>query len=179
MSSAQPEPTPILTPDMKRVVREQRLGFVATVCSDGTPNLSPKGTTSVWDDEHLVFCDLMSPQTVENLRTNRAVEVNVVDPIARRGYRFKGSAQVLREGALFERILAFYQSGEPPMRDVRARIRHIVLVKIEKALPLFSPAYDLGLTEDEIRASWWGYFSWLQSRHVAAATARTTAADGG
>ena len=43
MSSAQPEPTPILTPDMKRVVREQRLGFVATVCSDGTPNLSPKG----------------------------------------------------------------------------------------------------------------------------------------
>jgi hypothetical protein len=83
----------------------------------------PKGTTRVWDDEHLVICDLMSPQTVENLRTNRAVEVNVVDPIARRGYRFKGSAQVLGEGALFERILAFYQSGEPPMRDVRARIR--------------------------------------------------------
>jgi Pyridoxamine 5'-phosphate oxidase len=52
-----------------------------------------KGTTRVWDDEHLVFCDLMSPRTVENLRTNRAVEVNVVDPIARRGYRFKGSAQ--------------------------------------------------------------------------------------
>jgi len=64
------------------------------------------------------------------------------------------------------------------MRDVRARIRHIVLVKIEKALPLFSPAYDFGLTEDEIRASWWNYFSWLQSRH-AAASARTTAADGG
>jgi len=72
MSSAQPEQTAILTPDMKRVVREQRLGFVATVCSDGTPNLSPKGTTRVWDDEHLVFCDLMSPQTVENLRTNPA-----------------------------------------------------------------------------------------------------------
>jgi predicted pyridoxine 5'-phosphate oxidase superfamily flavin-nucleotide-binding protein len=170
MSPAQPEPTAILTADMKRVVGEQRLGFVATVCSDGTPNLSPKGTIRVWDDEHLAFCDLMSPQTVENLRTNPAVEVNVVDPIARRGYRFKGSAQVLGEGTLFERILAFYQSGEPPMSDARARIRHIVLVKIDKALPLFSPAYDVGLTEDEIRASWWDYFSWLQSRHAAAAS---------
>jgi hypothetical protein len=41
---------------------------------------------------------------------------------------FKGSAQVLREGALFERILASYRDGEPP----RSRIRHVVLVKIER-----------------------------------------------
>jgi len=37
----------ILTADMQRVVREQRLGYVATVCPDGTPSLSPKGTTTV------------------------------------------------------------------------------------------------------------------------------------
>jgi predicted pyridoxine 5'-phosphate oxidase superfamily flavin-nucleotide-binding protein len=36
----------VLTADMKRVVEQQRLGFVATVCPDGTPNLSPKGTTA-------------------------------------------------------------------------------------------------------------------------------------
>jgi len=92
MPAAQPEHTGILTKDMKRVVREQRLGFVATVCPDGSPNLSPKGTTNVWDDDHLVFCDLNSPQTVANLREKPAIEVNVVDPIARKGYRFKGSA---------------------------------------------------------------------------------------
>ena len=40
---------------MKRVVREQRLGFYATVCEDGSPNLSPKGTTYVLDDDHLFF----------------------------------------------------------------------------------------------------------------------------
>jgi len=45
---------------MKRVVEEQRLGFVATVCPDGTPNLSPKGTVSVWDDDHLVFANIRS-----------------------------------------------------------------------------------------------------------------------
>lgn len=38
----------VLTEEMQRVVREQRLGFIATVCPDGTPNFSPKGTTNVW-----------------------------------------------------------------------------------------------------------------------------------
>jgi haloacetate dehalogenase len=33
---------PVLDDDMRRVVLEQKLGFVATVCPDGTPNLSPK-----------------------------------------------------------------------------------------------------------------------------------------
>lgn len=49
-----------LTADMQRILNEQRLGFVASVCEDGTPNLSPKGTTTVWDDEHLVFADICS-----------------------------------------------------------------------------------------------------------------------
>src|SRR6185436_12850817 len=98
----------ILTADMKRVVNEQKLGFVATVCSDGTPNLSPKGTTTVWDDDHLVFADIRSPGTVANLRINPVVEINVVDPILRKGYRFKGFAEVLTSGKLFEEIVLFY-----------------------------------------------------------------------
>ena len=32
-----------LNEEMRRVVEEQRLGYAATVCPDGTPNLSPKG----------------------------------------------------------------------------------------------------------------------------------------
>jgi predicted pyridoxine 5'-phosphate oxidase superfamily flavin-nucleotide-binding protein len=78
----------ILTEDMKRVVREVGLGFHATVNEDGSPNLSPKGTTGVWDDDHLFFADIRSPQTVANIRRGSLVEVNVVDPFVRKGYRF-------------------------------------------------------------------------------------------
>ena len=78
-----------LTADMKRVVAEQRLAYVATVCSDGTPNVSPKGTIAVWDDEHLVFADIRSPGTIANLKKNPAVELNVVDPFLRKGYRLR------------------------------------------------------------------------------------------
>ena len=92
-----------LSEDMRRVVLEQRLGFVATVTPDGRPNLSPKGTTTVWDDEHLVFADIASPGTVANLAVNPHVEVNVVDPIVRKGYRFKGTATVHTDGHSYER----------------------------------------------------------------------------
>src|SRR5215470_7170094 len=115
LGGAAPQRGPVLTEDMKRVVGEQRLGFVATVCPDGTPSLSPKGTTAVWDDRHLVFADIRSPHTVQNLRANPAIEVNVVDPITRKGYRFKGRAIVVDRGEPFEQILAFYEDGEPPV----------------------------------------------------------------
>src|SRR3979409_2407685 len=105
---------------MKRVVEEQRLGFVATVCPDGTPNLSPKGTTTVWDDDHLVFADLHSPNTVANLPHNPAGEINVVDPIIRKGYRFKGAAQVLTEGDLYEQITGFYEQRGTQRQRIRS-----------------------------------------------------------
>lgn len=137
----------ILTEDAKRVVGEQRLGFVATVCPDGTPNLSPKGTTAVWDDDHLVFADLRSPQTIRNLRNNPAVEVNVVDPIRRKGYRFKGTGTVLTEGDRFEEIVRSFKVD----REIDpSRVRAVVVIEVTQAHPLISPAYDSGATEEEI-----------------------------
>ena len=62
----------ILTDDMRRVLDEQQLGFIATVTPDGKPNLSPKGTTTAWDDDHLVFADICSPNTIRNLAENGA-----------------------------------------------------------------------------------------------------------
>jgi predicted pyridoxine 5'-phosphate oxidase superfamily flavin-nucleotide-binding protein len=145
-----------LTADMRRIVDEQRLGFVASVCEDGTPNLSPKGTTTVWDDEHLVFADVCSPGTIANLGHHPVVEINVVDPVSRRGYRFKGPATLHQRGPVFEQVLAFYRR-----REVESPIRGIVLVRVERALPLFSPAYDQGRGEEEIRAIWLRYWTAL------------------
>ena len=154
----------ILTEDMKRMVSEQRLGFVATVCPDGTPNLSPKGTTAVWDDDHIVFADIRSPATVSNLRPNPSTEINVVDLMVRKGYRFKGVASVVTEGALFERILNFYRT-ERNLDEGRTRIRSFVLVKINEAMPLISPAYDQGLTEEQVLEKMQHYFDSLPRRN--------------
>jgi uncharacterized protein len=157
-----------LSNDMKRIVLEQRLGFAATVCADGTPNLSPKGTTTLFDDEHLMFADIHSPQTVRNLRRNPAIEVNVVDPIVRKGYRFKGRASIHGDGEMYERglrILAERRSATP-----RERISAIVIVTVETAAPLISPAYDTGASEEEVAAVW-------EARRNALRTSRAEAAE--
>jgi hypothetical protein len=140
-----------LDADMKRVVTEQSLGFVATVCPDGTPNVSPKGTLAVWDDEHLMFLDLRSPRTMRNIASNPAIEVNVVDPILRKGYRFKGTATIIPAGPELERILDFYKRAPGEARD---RVRAAVMVRVERVAPLISPAYDLGASEEEVAARW-------------------------
>ena len=154
----------ILTEDMKRLVTEQRLGFVATVCPDGTPNLSPKGTTAIWDDDHIVFADIRSPATVPNLRRNPSTEINVVDPMVRKGYRFKGVASVLTEGVLFEQIVDFYRAKRNLEEGL---IRSVVLVKIDEAMPLISPAYDQGQSEEQVREKWQRYLDSLQ-RNISA-----------
>jgi len=144
---------------MRRVVEEQRLGFVATVRPDGTPNLSPKGTTAVWDDDHLVFANIRSPGTLANLRHNANVEVNVVDPFVRKGYRFRGVASVIEAGTLYDQAIAFYKK-----RGSRVSvIREVVMVRVHSALPIDSPAYDLGLTEDEVRSRWEHHFQSLRA----------------
>jgi predicted pyridoxine 5'-phosphate oxidase superfamily flavin-nucleotide-binding protein len=153
---------PILTEEMQRLILEQRLGFIATVCPDGTPNLSPKGTTTVFDDDHLVFADIISPTTVANLRNNPAIEINVVDPFARKGYRFKGTAEIHDTGETHNRGLEVLRERGYGTDTVR----HIVLVTVERALPLLSPVYASGAEEEDVRARW--------TRHYAKLLADTT-----
>ncbi len=140
-----------LDDDMRRVVREQSLGFAATVCPDGTPNLSPKGTTIVWDDEHIVFLHLHSPGTVANLAVNPSIEINVVDPIVRKGYRFKGQAEVLTNGERHAEVVDYFrrERGTDPQR-----VHAVVLVRVDSAALLVSPAYELGASEAEIVRRW-------------------------
>src|SRR5258707_821954 len=103
----------MLTADMKAIVDSSKLGFVATVCADGSPNLSPKGSIRVYDEDHLVFADIASPATVENLRGDPRIEINCVDFLRRRGYRFKGTAQVIEPGdnPVYREIAGWLREG--------------------------------------------------------------------
>jgi hypothetical protein len=151
-----------LTKEVQRFVLEQRLGYHATVNPDGTPNLSHKGTTSVYDDDHLFFADIRSPRTVENLRRNPAIEVNVVDVFSRRGYRFKGKATVRVADDVHARGLELLR--ERGYRAFDDRVKAIVLIAVEAAELMTSPAYDDGQTEEELVDHYLEYYSTLHRR---------------
>ena len=105
----------MLTPDMKRIVREQPLGYVATAAADGTPNVSPKGTFFVVDDTTIAFAEIRSPATVRNLKANPRIEVNFIDPFVRKGYRFAGTAKIIERGeGNFDELLKLSGSSLAP-----------------------------------------------------------------
>ena len=139
----------LLTNEIKNIIEEQKLGYVATISPDNTPNLSPKGTIFVWDEEHLVFADIKSPKTMENLEKNPSIEINVVDPISRKGYRFKGTGTILSSGEEYDKIISHYGNI-----GVKSKIGRVVMIKVVTVNEVTSPLYDLGFTEDEIKKRW-------------------------
>ena len=143
----------LLTNEIKNLIEQQKLGYVATVSPDNTPNLSPKGTISVWDDEHLVFADIKSPQTMKNLEKNPSLEINVVDPIARKGFRFKGTGTILSSGQEYDKIISYYSK-----MGIKSKIGRVVLIKVSSVNNVTSPLYDLGYTEEEIKKRWREYY---------------------
>ena len=136
-------------------VRRIRLGFVASVTPDGMPALSHKGTLTALDEHHLIFADIESPQTVDNLRQNSSVVVEVVDYFSRKGYRFLGTARIIGCNSLEASYISFYE--EWGLKDLRERLRNFVVIEVQSVQGILSPAYAWGSKETELRDRWKTY----------------------
>ena len=129
-----------ITDDMKDIISRAILSFVATVNEDGTPNLSPKASLKAHDGK-LFFANMASPNTIRNLRANPAIEINVVDVFSRRGYRFRGTAEILPPGTDDYRAIAEW------VWEINGReypVHQVVRIEVEDARPVLSPAYTFG-----------------------------------
>ena len=143
-----------ITSEIKIFLNSQKLGYVATVSSDGKPNISPKGTIIAWSDNLLAFANIRSPDTVMNLQNNPFVEINVIDPLSRKGYLFIGTAKIIKNTPLYVKILNHYRTN-----GIKSPINSIVIVDVSSVSEVTSPLYDLGQTEEEIKLKWKLFFN--------------------
>ena len=144
----------LITSEIKNFLDLQKLGYVATVSSDGKPNISPKGTIIAWSSTVIAFADIRSPDTMMNLQNNPFVEINVIDPLSRKGYLFSGTAKIIKDTPLYDDILIHYRNN-----GIQSPINSIVIVDVSSVSIVTSPLYDLGKTEDEIKLKWKKYFT--------------------
>ena len=144
----------IISPQIKTFLGIQKLGYVATVSSDGKPNISPKGTIIAWSDNILAFANIRSPDSLMNLQTNPFVEINVIDPFSRKGYLFTGTAKIIKNTPLYVEILNHYRTN-----GIKSPINSIVIVDVSSVSEVTSPLYDLGQTEEEIKLKWKLFFN--------------------
>ncbi len=102
-------------------------GWVATAAKDGTPNVSIKGSLRVLDDEHLVFADIFSMKTRKNLLENPRVAIMVYEEAGRRGYAFKGAAELIASGPLYDQFVENMKKGMPQLPAPK----YVVKVSVE------------------------------------------------
>jgi len=98
-----------------------KMAWVSTASPDGIPNATPKGSVKVLDDEHVVFADLFSRKTRENLQKNSKVAVTVVDEKTYTGYQLKGTAELLMNSPLFDQTAEDLKKAPmklPPLKYV-------------------------------------------------------------
>lgn len=140
----------MITQQIRDLIADFPLGFVATVTPGGRPAVSPKGTFVVLDDRTIAYGDIRSPGTLTNLMACPECEVNFVNVLTRKGARIRGLARMVRKGsAEFTDLHRHWQSK---WETLAHRIETLVLIEVEAVKPLATPPYDDGATEAEMIA---------------------------
>lgn len=127
-----------LTSEMKAMF-EKQLAVIATASKDGTPNVGPKGSMHVVDDETLAYSEGTGEKTLRNLNENPKVAVLVVDQEKGDGYQVKGTAELLTSGNLYEKVAKRQEERK------RQRPKQVVTIKIEEIYSIIS-----GMTAQKI-----------------------------
>ena len=95
-----------LSEEAKNLINEIHPALVATASKDGMPNVSPKGSFRVLDDEHVIFAEMASPRTIANLKENPQISAIAFDLNKRKGCRIWGKAEILHSGELVDALKA-------------------------------------------------------------------------
>ena len=104
-----------------------KMGWVATATREGLPNVTPKGSVKVLDDQHVIFADLFSLKTRHNLEQNPKVAVTVIDPSTHKGFQIKGTAELISSGPLYEKMAAELKAASATLPAPK----YLVMISVE------------------------------------------------
>ena len=79
--------------------------LVGTASKDGWPQISPKGSVMVFDDETLAYWERAKRSGLENVRENPKVVVYYSNPTKRLRWRFYGVATIHESGAIRDEVM--------------------------------------------------------------------------
>src|SRR5271154_6540285 len=84
--------------------------LVGTASRDGRPQISPKGSVVVYDENHLAFWERSGRSAIANIRANPRIVIYYRNPAKAKllpqgaAVRFHGSAEVHEDGAERDRV---------------------------------------------------------------------------
>lgn len=118
-----------LTQEMKDMIASQQC-FHATVSKKGIPNNAPKRSTRVFDDETLIFNEVVGRTTYQNILDGSLDAVAVVNRDVMEGYRFVCTPKVISEGEIYEK------SAEMSLKAGMPKPKAVILLHIDEIYSL-------------------------------------------
>jgi uncharacterized protein len=119
-----------LTQEMKDMIASQQC-FIATVDENGIPNVAPKRSTRVLNNQALIFTEGTGRKTFHNIKNGSKVSVAVVNREILDGYKFLGNAEIQESGELYDMAAAMSKQMNfpPPFAVIIIHIEEIFSLK--------------------------------------------------
>ncbi|MGQ7830774.1 pyridoxamine 5'-phosphate oxidase family protein [Altererythrobacter sp. Z27] len=121
-------------------LRSSVLCWLATVNTEGQPNVSPKELFCRAGDMSLLIANVASPMSVANIRSNPLVCVSMIDVFAQLGAKFVGRARIVRSSDPEFGLLS------PPllrMAGPNFPVHALIKIDVESAAPIRAPSYSI------------------------------------
>jgi len=118
----------LINEEMRKVIEEQKLIYVATASRQGRPNVSPRGSIQYIDENTLAFAAVRSEKTLANIQENPWAAVAVLDIQNRKGFQFKGKTEKVSEGDIYNRVVDPLKKRLPNLPSPQ----YVVVIRIDE-----------------------------------------------
>ena len=147
----------MLTPAMQSMC-EESLSYFATASPDGKPNVVPVGLVKALDDHRILIVDVLFKKTRKNLLENARVALAVTDLRRLEAYQFKGRAEIVTEGELFDVVPEVMRHHSKWREEALKRLQPTpeMMEKIERMKKLhdrLKPKAVVVMTVEEVHAT--------------------------
>lgn len=117
---------------MQTMLATQTPILATVIQSSGMPNIGPKRSLRVFDDNHLIYNENTGGQTLVNIEQGSKVAIAVIDRPNLDGYRFVGTPSIHHDGEAFENAVSF--AAENGMKEPKCA----VIIKVDEVFTLKS-----------------------------------------
>ena len=130
----------MITTEIIKSINNSVLCWLATTSANGHPNVSPKEIFSNYGDQYLLIANIMSPQSIKNIKARAKVSVSFVDILVQKGFQLKGTAEIVnrKEDAFEEIHKPLFKIAGPDYPIIS-----VIKIKVQSVKPIIAPRYVL------------------------------------
>jgi predicted pyridoxine 5'-phosphate oxidase superfamily flavin-nucleotide-binding protein len=128
----------LLTDAVREAARRSVLCWLATVDTEGQPNVSPKEVWAIADEQHVVVAHIASPISARNIAQHPQVCLSFVDVFVQKGFKLFGMAREVRAADP-----EFATRAKPLLAMVGQRftIQSVLVIQVQSVHAILAPSY--------------------------------------